>query len=201
MTEALARLRGSTSIPGTACSLCGGPETGSGSAVRARGRPAAAPPLPGPPPGDASWLEQLSDHGESGVSSARSRPGEVSVEPRGEESREVRALVRAGNSRTSGWNCTLGPGPGRAAGAEPRAPAVCAGAERAVPRREEGAALPAAGRGCRLPKARRGKGARSLPERLCSLLPEGGRQTPETPGPAAAQVRQVGWGVPSSAWG
>lgn len=91
MTEALARLRGSTSIPGTGSSLCGGPETGSGSAVRARGRPASAPPLPGPSPCDASSLEQLSDHGESGVSSACSRPGEVSVEPRGEESREVRA--------------------------------------------------------------------------------------------------------------
>lgn len=199
MTEALARPRGSTSIPGTGSSLCGGPETGSGSAARARGRPASAPPLPGPPPCDASSLEQLSDHGESGVSSACSRPGEVSVEPRGEESREVRAhwfaLGTAGlQVGIARWG--RGAQPGQIPG-----PLLCVPAQSARSRvGKRGRPYPPRARAAGTESAA-GKGGAFSPERLCLLLPAGGRQTPETPGPAAAQVRQVGWGVRSSGWG
>lgn len=60
------------------------------------------------------------------------------------------------------------------------------------------------GRGPPAARARRGSRAHSLPERLCSPLPGGGRPTTETPGRAAAQVLQVGWrgrGGPELRWG
>lgn len=72
------------------------------------------------------------------------------------------------------------------------------GPGRAAPRREAGEVLPAAGPGCWPRKARRGRRARFLPERLCSLLLGGGRQQRRPRGLAAGQLQQVGCGARSS---
>lgn len=117
--EALARWSGCSSAPGVGCSLCGGRRTGPGSAARARGGPASAPPRPcragrpATPPRrrSSSWTTGR----RVGVSCARSRPGEVPVRPGGEEVRQevrARALARGASARTPAWNAR-GRGPSR----------------------------------------------------------------------------------------
>ncbi|XP_043730117.1 lactosylceramide 1,3-N-acetyl-beta-D-glucosaminyltransferase isoform X2 [Cervus elaphus] len=104
---------------------------------------------------------------------------------RGEESRSQ------GGSRTSDWNDLWGRGseavadPGLGAGSRPWSGARAAG------RREAGAALSAAGQGCPPPESAAEKEARSLPGRLCSFGPAGGRLATAILGRAAVQMQQI----------